>query len=181
MLPKLARFGASAALVLISAISAQAMLGLPYRPRFGNPTANYWAVAVLAALTPLLAYFVARTIAAKWPRRIGLIGALALMLPCSLVSSCAMFEAPLPAHRDTSYQLLSEAHDGAVAYRLYRTNCGATCAYGLDLREEMDLRWGAKLVSPMWSLYRASEGTVEVEESAVLVVRGNEVLGKVAR
>jgi hypothetical protein len=178
---KAVRFIATMALIFILAVLAQAVLELPYRPRFASPTANYWAVAALSALTPLIAYFLARRVPRKWLRRIGYVGATALLLPCLLISSCAMLEAPRPFGPDTSYEFLSEARAGRFAYRLYRTNCGATCAYGLDLREELNLPFGTKLVSPIWSLYRASEGTVKLEESSVVVVNGGGVLGKVAR
>jgi hypothetical protein len=178
---KSAQFIVTAALMLILAVLAQAVLGLPYRPRFASPTANYWAVAALSTLTPVLAYLLALTVPRKWMRRTGYVGATALLLPCLFISSCAMLEAPRPFGPDTSYEFLSEVRTGRFAYRLYRTNCGATCAYGLDLREELDLPFGVKLVSPIWSLYGASEGAVKLEESFVVVVNEDGLLGKVAR
>jgi hypothetical protein len=181
MPPKAVRFLATTALMLILVVAAQAVLGLPYRPRFASPTANYWAVAALSTLTPVLAYFLALTVPRKWLRRTGYVCATALLLPCLFISSCAMLEAPRPSGPDTSYELLSEARAGRFAYRLYRTDCGATCAYGLDLREELDLSFGAKLVSPIWSLYGASEGAVKLENSSVVVVNRGGMLGRVAR
>lgn len=178
---RLVRFTVSAALVLILTTFAQAMLDLPYRPRLDSPAANYWAVAALAALTPMLALGVARTVPNKWLRRTASFGAALLVIPCLLISSCAMLEAPRPSEPDMSYELLSEVRADRLAYRLYRTNCGATCAYGLELREELDLPLGVKLVSPKWSLYRASEGAVKLEQSEVLVMKGDDVLGTVTR
>ena len=170
-----------AALALILALCMQAMLGLPYRPRFASVRANYWAVAALAAVMPVLAFLVAKSIPRTWLRRLVFVGAGVVMLPCVLISSCAVLEAPRPAEADSSFELLSETSAGKVAYRLYRTNCGATCAYGLELREELALPFGVKLVSPKWSLYRASEGALKLEAASVLVVNGDDVLGKVAR
>ena len=175
------RYLAPVTFAFILGLLAQALGDLPYRPRFGSPTANYWAVAAMAVLVPVLVVVMARMVPRTWLRRGGYIAAAVLALPCLLVSSCAITEAPGLSHEDAAYELLSEARAGRVAYRLYRTNCGATCAYGLDLREELDLPFGAKLVSPRWSLYRASEGIVKLEPSAVLVVRGDDVLAKVAR
>lgn len=175
------RLTAAVALVLIVGAFMQAALDLPYRIRFAPPAANYWVVAAGAALVPLLLLLLLRTVPKSWLRRVGIVATGVLVFPCLLISSCAMLEAPSPSQPDTSYELLSEAHANAVAYRLYRTNCGATCAFGLDLREERDLIFGVKLVSPKWSLYRASEGSVKVEQSSVLVVHGEEILGKVAR
>jgi hypothetical protein len=181
MPPKAVRFLATTVLVIIVAVIAQAVLGLPYRPRFASPAANYWAVAALSALTPLLTYFLAPRIPRKWMHLSSFVGATALLLPCLFISSCAMLEAPRLFGPDTSYEFLSEVRTGRFAYRIYRTNCGATCAYGLDLREELDLPFGVKLVSPIWSLYGASEGAVKLEESSVVVVNKGGMLGKVAR
>lgn len=168
-------------MTIILAVFAQAMLDLPYRVRFANPAANYWAVAVLSIAAPCLLFIVVRTITQVWLRRMGLVATVVIALPCLAISSCAMMEAPKPSEVDGSYELLSEAYAGPVAYRLYRTNCGATCAYGLELREERNFLPGMKLVSPKWSLYRASEGAVKVDHSSVLVVKGGDVLGKVVR
>lgn len=126
------------------------MLDLPYRPRLSTPAANYWAVALLAVLTPALLFLVAR------------------------------FETPRPSEADGSYELVGQAQAERVSYRLYRTDCGATCSFGLELREELDLPFGVKLVMPKWSMYRAAEGTVRVEGSSLLIENGNDVLGKVA-
>jgi hypothetical protein len=175
------RVAAAAGLAVILALIAQAMLDLPFRIRSENPATNYWIVAGLSILAPVLLFLVARPIPNALVRRTGLVAAAVIAIPCVAVSSCAMLEAPKLSERDGSYELLSEAYAGPLAYRLYRTNCGATCAFGLELREERELPLGMKLVSPRWSLYRASEGTVKVEQSAVLVVKGEDVLGKVAR
>jgi hypothetical protein len=178
---KVTSLTAADALIVILGAFAQAALDLPYRLRFANPAANYWTVAVLCAFVPILAVLAMRTIPIAWLRRTGFVVAGLVALPCLVVSSCAMLGAPARAEADKSYELLSEAQAGAVMYRLYRSDCGATCAVGLDLREERDLPLGVKLVSPKWSLYRAAEGSVKLEQSAVLVVHGENVLGKVAR
>lgn len=78
---------------------------------------------------------------------------------------------------DPSFELLSQRQVKSVYYRLYRTNCGATCAYGLVLRKEYDLILGVKVVTPMWSQYRASEGEIVLgDTSTVRVVHGSRVL-----
>lgn len=173
-----------AALVVLGLILGtfvQSALDMPYRPRFANSALNFWAVAIAALLVPILTGWVARSFSPAWPRRVGLALAVLLSLPCLLVSSCAALEAPAFAEADTGYELLSEARAGAVIYRLYRTNCGATCAFGLDLREEREFLGGIKLVSPLWSLYRASEGQLHVGQSAVRVINGGVVLAEVKR
>ena len=172
---------ALAALILIFGLVGQAVFNLPYRVRFANPAANYLAVAALSVLAPFLLLFVGRSIRKAWLRRSALVAVGFIAIPCLVISSCAVLDAPALSEPDLSYELLSEAQAGNVAYRLYRTNCGATCAFGLDLREERDLPFGVRLVSPKWSLYRASEGTVKVDPSSVIVVDGEVILAKVAR
>lgn len=174
-------FAALAVLGLILGTFLQSALDLPYRLRFANSAANYLAVAVAALLVPVLAWWVARSFPQAWPRRIGVALAVLLGFPCLLISSCAVLEAPALAEADMSYELLSEVRASAVVYRLYRTSCGATCAFGLDLREEREFLGGIKLVSPLWSLYRASEGKLQLDQSAVRVVNGEVILAEVKR
>jgi hypothetical protein len=173
--------GALALGLVVVMVLGQAVLDLPYEIRFRNDSANYWTVAGAAILAPVLSFLFARSISTVWPRRIGMLVAAVVALPCLLISSCAALEAPAVGESDKSYELLSEATVGADVYRLYRTNCGATCAYGLDLRKERELQGGIKLISSVWSLYRASEGQLKVDSSSVLVTHGNTVIGKVSR
>ena len=113
----------------------------------------------------------------KWLRTLVIVLSVLLLLPCAVIAGCATLEAPTANEKgDGSYELISEASDGSKNFRLYRTNCGATCAFGLDLREEREILWGAKLVSPMWSLYRASEGRVVVKKSTVSVLHKTDIL-----
>ena len=173
-------FGALGLGLAIFAVLAQAVFELPYEVRLSSDSANYWIVAAAAIAAPVFAFCLARSISKVWPRSIGILLSALIAIPCLLISSCAALEAPAVGEPDRSYELLSEATVGADVYRLYRTNCGATCAYGLDLRKERDLAEGAKLISSVWSLYRASEGTLQVDSSSVLVVHGGTVIGKVS-
>lgn len=172
---------ALAGLTFTLAIFAQAALDLPYRLRWASPMANYWTVATLWVLTPVLVYLVARSLPSKWLRVSGFVVAAALILPCLMISSFALLEAPQSSEIDLTFILLSEKDAGRLAYRLYRTDCGATCAFGLQLREEIDLLFGLKLVTPTWSLDRASEGVIKLEQSSVLIMNGDDVLVKLAR
>ncbi len=176
-----ANLAALAVLGLILGTFLQSALDLPYRLRFANSAVNYWAVAVAALLVPILAWWIARSFPKAWSRRIGMALAVFLGFPSLLVSSCAALEAPALTEADASYELLSEARAGSVVYRLYRTSCGATCAFGLDLREEREFLSGIKVVSPLWSRYRASEGRLEIEQSTVRAGNGGAVLGGITR
>ena len=181
MSPRTVRFAAAVGLGLTLTVAMQAALGLPYRVRFSNSAANYWAVAVLAALFPLCVFCLSASIRQAWLRRTGFVAAGLILLPSLAFTSCALLEAPRVFVPDASYVLLSEVRAEQVAYRLYRTNCGATCAFGLELRKEHDLFFGLRLVSPKWSMYHASEGAVKLEPSSVLVVKGEQILARVGR
>jgi hypothetical protein len=168
-------------LALLAGSFVQGVLGWPYQLRFASSWVNYWAFAVAAIFFPFLAGFLVMSLSAKWARRLSFVFAALLIFPCLLMASCAALDAPQRGKVDASYELISEAGDGAVAYRLYRTNCGATCAYGLSLREERNLFLGAKLVSPRWGIYRASEGQVVLKDSKILVLDGGSVLVELSR
>ncbi len=169
------------ALALMAGTFVQGYMGWPYQPRFSSPTLNYLFFAIAAVAFPALIAWLASGLSAKWSRRVLYGLTFILALPCLLMSSCALLETPNRNAVDNSYEFLSEANDGALTYRLYRTNCGATCAYGLDLRRERDLLLGVKLVSPLWSKYRADQGTVQVSGSKIQVKNDSEVLVEFSR
>ncbi|MFZ4285640.1 hypothetical protein [Variovorax sp. HJSM1_2] len=158
----------------------QAALGLPYQLRFENSAANYWAVVIGSLMIPFLLLRLSRPLAEPGPRQLGTAIAILLAVPCLLLSSCAAFLAPSAGLPDDSYELISEVQSDKTAYRLYRTNCGATCAFGLNLREERDLFGGLKLVSQKWSLYRASKGQLKLKQASVVVVDGDQVLARIS-
>lgn len=168
-------------LTLILGSALQATFDWPYRLRFASPAANYWAVAIGGILVPILLLWLSRPLARPWVRRTGMTLACLMVVPCLLISSCAALEAPSPGSSDSSYELLSEVQTGSSAFRLYRTNCGATCAFGLDLREERDLFGGLKMVSSKWGMYRASDGELRLDQASVLVVDAGRIVARVPR
>lgn len=171
------------ALVLLGVLAllfAQGLLGLPYQLRSSSSALNHWAAALAIVSLPVLAMYGAPAIPAHWhPRRV-FFGAAVLVIPSVLLASCAALIAP-PFGQSDDFQLISEAQAGLSTYRLYRSDCGATCATGLVLREEIDVFIGLALVAPVWSMYRASEGGLTVDESTVRVVRGASVLAEIPR
>jgi hypothetical protein len=163
-------------LAVMLGATAQGIFGLPYQLRLSSATANYWTFSVAVIFFPILLGWLAMSISRRWIRRFSFVCAILLSLPCLAISSCAALEAPQLGHGDLSYELLSEANDDAITYRLYRTNCGATCPYGLDLRKERELFLGVKVVSPLWSKYQAFAGEVTVNDSKIQVSHGEDVL-----
>jgi hypothetical protein len=163
-------------LAVMLGATAQGVFGLPYQLRLSSATANYWTFSAAVVLFPILLGWLAMSISKRRIRRFSFVCVILLALPCLAISSCAALEAPQVGHGDLSYELLSEANDDAITYRLYRTNCGATCPYGLALRKERNLFLGVKLVSPLWSQYQGFAGEVIVNNSKIQVSNGKDVL-----
>lgn len=168
-------------LALLAGVIFQVIASWPYQIRFESTWVNHWVFAVAAISFPFLAGWLALSLPGAWVRVLAQIFIILLFIPCLLIASCAALEAPRIGEVDKGYELISEAADGAVTYRLYRTNCGATCSYGLSLREERTLFLGAKLVSHTWGLDRVSEGRVVLKDSRVLVLDGEKVLVDLSR
>ncbi|WP_141514161.1 hypothetical protein [Ramlibacter sp. WS9] len=144
------------------------------------PTFNYWSIAFASVGIPIAIALIGLAMRGSLPRRlmIGLAGILAL--PFGLFSGCAAMEAPELGASDISFELLSQVEAGDEAYRLYRTDCGATCAFGLVLRKERDW-WGiVRSTTPVWSLYRADQGEVLLVDRKLKIMSGGAVLAEVA-
>ena len=147
-----------AALVLSATVLALIGLniGLPVKLRFADPALNYGAALALALLLP----FAAGTLGAlAQPRSRWLIFVVVWFgcaVPCSIFSLLTYWEARGIQERgaDLSYQLLDTAPGDDVVFRLYLTNCGATCSWGLDLRSERDGPFGMRVVRSIWSAYK---------------------------
>lgn len=169
-----------ALLAVLMAIIAQALSGWPMQVRFGYAPLNYWAAAALALLLPLTVLWVALRLPRRSLKIAGLVLSAVVALPSLVFVALAWLEwSQLTNNVDSSFELLSEGRAESASYRLYRTDCGATCANGLVLRKEYDSPFGFKLVSPVWSLNRASEGTVQVQGSVVRIVNGSNVLATI--
>ena len=168
-------------LALCAAILAQEVLPLPYRLRFISDQLNYWTFALAAFYFPLLMGLLAFTVSVRWARYVIIVFVCILLIPCFFFASCAAIDAPRNGDVDLSYERISETVDGPVVYRLYRKNCGATCANGLSLRKERDLLLGTKVVSGVWGANRVSQVQVVLKESKVLVLEGDKILAELPR
>lgn len=153
--------------------------GWPLKIRFAAPSMNYWFVALLSIAVPISLALAAMTFQRRALKAVGIAVAAIATLPALLFSTFAAFEAVKIGKegRDASYQLLGDISHGRYTYRLYLTNCGATCAYGLDLRRELDSSVGLKLVWPVWSKYRTEpsaelrlvDGVIQIIENGVVI------------
>ena len=170
------------ALVVFTAVTVQGFMRLPYQIRFTLPAMNYWAVAFMALALPILLFWISLNLKEEWFRSAMKLVASLFILPCLAIAGCSALEAPHSSQKfDRSYELISEAFGDATIFRLYKTNCSATCGFGLDLREEREMFLGMKSVSPIWSLQPASKGRVVVEKSTVSVLHETNVLAVLPR
>ena len=143
--------------LLVAVLLAAALnLWLPVKLRFASPAMNYWAVCVLAATLPVAA---ATLVALIVPvRRWATFGVVCLFcaIPCWAIALFAYYEAVSVQEQgdDGSFLLLDSLAVENVNYRLYLSDCGATCSWGMVLRAERDGPFGMKLVRSIWSEYR---------------------------
>jgi hypothetical protein len=150
---------------------------LPLQLRFQHPAANYWFASALAIALPCSIAWSAARFRRRWLRMAGLFVALLVAIPCGVFSLFALADAPEASSTvDPSFELIDQASPRGSAYRLYRTDCGATCSFGLALRREVDLLAGLKVVTPLWSQYRESEARLGVTSTHVQVLQGTKVL-----
>lgn len=148
----------------------------PYTVRFAFAPANYWVAAASCVALPLgIAWLGARAMSKAV--RVGvLVAATLLALPFGGYALLVLISAP-QGTEDLSLLPLGEASVPQAHYRLYQTNCGATCAFGLELRRELDIPGGLRIVSPVWSAHREEPAAVRfTEQGTVEVYRGGHVL-----
>jgi hypothetical protein len=157
--------------------------GWPFQLRFSHPHLNYWAYASLCVLLPFSMFISAMGIEQKGVKVIGLLLSVVLALPLSLLAFFAIDEAKdiMDRGEDYSFKLLDQASTSTGMFRLYLTDCGATCGHGLLLRKEFDTPIGIKLVFPEWSVYRQSEARLDNSPNSLKVVNGSIVLYEVAK
>ena len=113
----------------------------------------------------------------------GIVLALVVSVPSLFLGFFASIEAKIIMGRGEDYnlKLLDQASSLGGTYRLYLTDCGATCSHGLLLRKEIDTNLGVKLVRPEWSVYKQNEAKLTISNNVVKVVNGGITLYGVAR
>jgi hypothetical protein len=126
---------------------------------------NYWFAGLSALAVP--AAMVGLGLALRWRwAGAGLILLAVLsavpLAPFALLAFLAASDQADPQH--SNLWKIDEVQRQQYKYRLYRTDCGATCNYGLALQKEVDVFHVGKLVSPIWS--------ISGEKSAALAFTG---------
>lgn len=168
---------------LIAVLASAIALGLvvlpgPWLIRFSFDPLNYWFAAMAAFAVPLSVALVARAVRSVWSGALLYLAALALAIPLVPFGAIALLESNNTQDgKHLSRIPLSEVSRHGSTFRLYRTDCGATCAYGLELRREIELLGVVKLASPLWSKYREDHADLHLlADGQVTVVQGELVL-----
>lgn len=140
------------------------MIDFPIELRFKEPRFNYLFVIILCFLLPSTISFSAMTFKSEGKKFIGMTLSFFLVFPCFLVFLFAFstLKNLNEIDIDSSFEFKREVRVKDAVYRLYRTNGGATTAFGLVLREEKNFIKGIKTVKVLFNKYRASESTLTV-------------------
>ena len=144
-------------------------IGWPYKVRFECSPLNYFVSSTLSFALPILALATSFTIRQRLARPTAIVLSGLLIIPFGMYGLLAIMVGydVIERGKDFSYEYLKEAETENGIYRLYRTSCGATCEFGLDLRKEIETPIGIKFVKSVWSQYRADD--------AYLVSKGGKV------
>ena len=152
--------------------------GWPFEVRFTCTPLNYWFTVLLCIALPISAIAAAYSSRRRIVQVLGVISAILIGLPTFLFGMLAAVEA-VDIHKrgyDASFELLKEVSSGLSSYRLYRTNCGATCAFGLELRRELETPVGVKFVQSIWSKYREDDADLRLLPETEIQILQNGIL-----
>jgi hypothetical protein len=130
--------------------------------RFTYAPLNYLVFILLAVGLPVTLVGFAITTRRYWLRWLAIVVSVFVCVPvlmCSCVVGVDLANAT--SGKDPSFERIGELSGPFWAYRVYRTNGGATTSYGLVLRREHDILPGMAVVSRVHSFYPASEMSLE--------------------
>jgi hypothetical protein len=163
--------------VAISAFAITLVSG-PWVPRFTFEPLNYWFMAASALAIPASFTWLAIATPGFWRKALAFVAASSTAIPLVPLGFIALSEATSVAEgKNLPHLRLAEISNGRMVYRLYRTDCGATCAYGLQLRKEVDMLGVIKFVSTVWAADHETEGALRLSPTGqVEVVRGEYVV-----
>lgn len=161
----------SVSLVILLASVGFFWVDLPLKLRAVNPAVNYAIYSLFCFLVPLSIIALGWALRRVWFRVVAIVLVVIVGLPSGFLGILA-FDNALRIQRlgyDPALEFLTEVTAGDYRYRLYRTNCGATCAFGLELRKEQFLPFSVKLIRPIWSFYGAEDGKLALSATEIEV------------
>jgi len=153
-------------LVAIAALILFSLGGWPFQLRFTHPPLNYWAVAGLFFAIPFGVLALTWFFQGRILRGFIVVAAVLVGIPTGILGLVVSSDASQIQNSgvDSSFELLQEISSGKYRYRLYRTNCGATCAYGLVLRKEFVTPFGLSIVDEIWSKYPEDDAQLALDK-----------------
>ena len=132
--------------------------------RFFNAKYNYLFVMLLAIALPVSTFLWALFRESKSITILGIITSLCLIFPCLFTFTFAQlsyFDIKADGV-DYSFEEINRLNVDNKNYILYRTNGGATTAFGLVLRLEKEIGLSIKAVHVLYSKYEAYESSLEL-------------------
>lgn len=163
VMPPSKRIALGLTALIACASTIVALNSLSTTPRFEYPPLNYATVILLTFSIPAILFWLAFAALTSWWRwGIALIAAI-ITIPTAFFSVFAFFELQsiVATGVDASFESIAELKGERALHRVYRTNGGATTAYGIVLRKERSLLPGLKLVTVVRNYYPAHEATLE--------------------
>jgi hypothetical protein len=120
---------------------------------------------IAAQLLPFLILGLVSHSLRAWPRVIGTAVAVLLIvvaLPVGCTQTLCAAQIAADGGKDRDFEKIQEISTGRGPVAVYLTNCGATCDFGILIRQECEVLPGLLVVRPLFSVYRANEAEVEV-------------------
>lgn len=150
--------------LLVVVIAALNMADLPKELRFEETKYNYLFVMVLCILLPLSLILTSLNLKERANRYGCLAVSLLLILPASFLYMVVStdYDKLSRGAVDGRFEKIDEIEVGESKYRLYRTNGGATTAFGLVLRKESAISEHINVVEVIFSKYQAAESTLRL-------------------
>jgi hypothetical protein len=146
----------------------------PWLLRFSSETLNCWFMAVTAFSVPVSLLALGWVAQSTWRKAMAITLAVTTALPLGLLGLIALLES---IDATASFRPIAELQADGHTYRLYQTDCGATCAFGLVLQREIEFLHVIKVVVPLWVKDHESDATLTaMPDGDVAVVRGGTVL-----
>jgi hypothetical protein len=160
--------------ILIALLSLSTLVGTdwPIAVRFQIDTLNYYFVALLLVSVPVVLFWISLGLR-SWRRIAGASIAVLLIAVCLIPAYWAFTSAPQFGEPGT--QILDVAELDGFVYKLYQTDCGAPCDFGLLLREEHNLPLGLKTVGNIWVKNHEESGSLKVYQHKISVLIGERV------
>jgi hypothetical protein len=137
--------------------------------RFTFAIGNYLAFGA-AQLIPVGILWTARR-ASGWRRICSMGIGLVLCLPAAPfglgAAACVMLVTPTA--QDASFERLHVESNASGTVAVYRSNGGATTAWGIDVRQECPIVPGLVVVRPLAGDYPADEAAIELENGTAVI------------